>query len=180
MEFDYETFRKNLKKITSDTFIKCQEKVNPEEISGFALYSDNSAMTISISLNTFDYLKEMNKEEPGYNEYFKWTPGEWKYEMINAKEFEKLNLLLQKTNFDVDDINFSRHRNEIYNISVRVLEELRLENTFRRMTDNFVLMFAVSDFSEPDLEISYFKRLNKESESNNFEKWIIEEEKNKD
>jgi Domain of unknown function (DUF4303) len=175
MNFDYKTFEIELKEKTKNTFIGCTEKLNIKDISGFALYSDNSAMTISVSCNTYEHLKEMQEEEKGYNEYFKWTPGEWKYEMINAKEFKNLSSILSDSHFETNNASFLTHRNRIYNIAVKVLEQLKNENLFKETSNDFVLMFAVSDFSEPELEISFVKRLNSEIQSDEFEQWVLSE-----
>lgn len=176
MDFDIEEFKKDLKRLTKDTFEKCKKKINLKEISGFGLYSDNSAMTISISLNTYEHLKEMQEDEPGYDLYFKWSMGEWKYEMINLKEFEDLNELLQVSHDQLGQYNFLKHRDSIYNCAVGVLEELRREAVFRRVADDFVLMFGVSDFSEPELEIDWVKKLNSKDKSKEFIEYIESEE----
>jgi hypothetical protein len=175
MNFDYNTFEIELKEKAKITFIGCKEKLNIKDISGFALYSDNSATTISVSCNTFAYLKEMQEEEEGYDEYFKWTPGEWKYEMINAKEFKNLSSTLSDLHFEINNTSYLIHRNKIYKIAVKVLEELKNENLFNETSDDFVLMFGVSDFSEPELEIDFVKKLNSKVQSDEFELWIKSE-----
>lgn len=176
MNFDYDSFKIELKQKTKITFIGCTEKLDTKEISGFAIYSDTSAMTISISCNTYEHLKEMQQEEKGFDEYYKWTPGEWKYEMINAKEFKNLCILLSEAHFEVNSAAFLTHRNKIYNIAVNLLEELRNENLFKEMSSDFVLLFGVSDFSEVKLEIEFNKKLNSEKLASEFEKWILTEQ----
>jgi len=175
MDFDIEKFKKNLKNKTKITFEKCLEKLSKDEICGFALYSDNSAMTISISLNTYSHLKALREEEPGYDQYFRWTPGEWKYEMINSNEFEELNDLLDKAHVDVTEVQFLEYRNSVYNTAVEILEEMKNEGLFAGMKNDFILMFAVSDFSEPKLEIEYVSRLNNEQKNVEFREWIESE-----
>lgn len=179
MGFNIEKFKSELKPLTKSTFQKCLEKVDANEICGFSLYSDNSAMTISVSLNTHGHLEEMKEDDPEYEAYFRWTPGEWKYEMINAKAFAELNEMLQKAHLDETDIAFLTHRNKVYNCAVEVLEELKQEGIFTKMEDDFVLMFAVSDFSEPELETNFVQRLNSEQLTNEFEVWL-ESEKDED
>jgi len=179
MNFDYKKFENDLKAKTKATFIACTGKLDVKEIAGFALYSDNSAMTISVTCNTYEHLKELQSEEveeDGDEIYFKWTPGEWKYELVNAKEFQDLCALLRDTHFDEKSGIFSTHRNNIYSIAVKVLEELKAEELFKDMNDDFVLMFGVSDFSDHKLEISFVKRLNSKELADEFEQWIVTQE----
>lgn len=168
-------FKQALESAARETFVKCKEKIALEEISGFALYSDPSAMSISVSLNTFDHLEELQEDETGYETYFKWTPGEWKYEMVNAQAFADLSKQLQVWHSQVDSLSFLRYRNDVYNCAVEVLEELKEKKLFKNMSEDFVLMFAVSDFSEHALEIEYVKRLNSQPLAKEFEIWIKEE-----
>jgi hypothetical protein len=179
MNFDYKKFEIDLKDKTRSTFIACTGKLDVKEIAGFALYSDNSAMTISVTCNTYQHLKELQieeVEEDGDEIYFKWTPGEWKYELVNAKEFQDLCALLRDTHFDEKSGIFSTHRNMIYSTAVKVLKELRTEGLFEKMNNDFVLMFGVSDFSDHKLEISFVKSLNSKLLAEEFEKWIVTQE----
>ena len=141
------------------------------------MYSDASALTISVSCNTYKHLKEMQSEEEGHDDYFKWSVGEWKYETINAKEFAGLTNLLQEENSAVEGNQgkFIENRNRLFNTAVEVLEELRKEGLFDKMTREFVLMFGISDFSDVKLEISFAKRLNNEALANEFENWLLSE-----
>lgn len=176
MNFDYKKFEFELKEKTKIAFNACAEKLDIKNIAGFALYSDNSAMTISASCNTYENLKRLQNKYPGSDVYLKWTPGEWKYELVREIEFEDLCTLLRDAHFDKDAGVFSAHRNKIYSTAVKVLEELRAEGLFKGMNDDFVLMFGVSDFSDHKLEISFVKRLNSEILANEFEQWIVTQE----
>jgi len=179
MNFDIESFKKNLKEKTKITFLKSLEKLNIDEISGFALYSDNDAIAISATVNTFEYLKEMQELEPGFDEYFRWTPGNWKYEMFNGEDFDLLAKELRKSiEIEMSEAQFVEYRNSVWNASVEVLEELKEEGLFSKMKPDFVLTFAISDFDDSELEIEYVKRLNNEEQTNVFIKWIESETEN--
>ena len=175
MNFNYTNFEAELKKLTGETFNKCLQKLDAAQFSGFALYSDESAMSISVSCNTQEHLKEALEEEKGHDAYFKWTPGEWKYEMVNSKAFETLNGELSQVHLADNGSDFLTHRNKIFRIAVKVLSDLKIERLFRTMSENFVLMFAVSDFSEPEFEIEFVKMLNTPMQVREFEEWIIKE-----
>ena len=179
MNFDTNDFKKTLKYLTKATFLKCLTKLDSKEICGFALYSDNSAMTMSVSLNTCSYLEERQEDNPKYVAYYRWTPGEWRYEMVNSKEFKIFDRSLQEAHFEENETGsnagFLTHRNRVYNSAIAVLKELRQEGLFDKMTNNFVLMFAVSDFSEPDFEIDSVKQLNSAELASEFEQWLASE-----
>lgn len=176
MKIDLEKFKIQLKEKTKETYLTCIEKVDLRNICGFALYSDTSAMSISVSLNLYDNLKELQEEEEGFDSYFKFTPGEWQYEMINAKEFIALTKMLQTAHFKSDENEDINLRNKIYNCSVEVLEELKNEKLFIRTHKDFVLMFAVSDFSNHELENEWFIRLNDKEVAEEFSNWLESED----
>lgn len=100
-ELDYEYFKKELKAKTKATYENYLQEYNAIPLSGFALYSDESAMSISVSLNTYEYLKSNIEEEPGYDSYFRFSPGEWKTEFYNESVFIELNDLLEKWSNEV-------------------------------------------------------------------------------
>jgi hypothetical protein len=176
MNFDYKNFKFLLKEKTEIAFNACVEKLSIENISGFALYSDNSAMTMSASCNTHENLKRLQNKYPGSDVYLKWTPGEWKYELVREKEFQNLCVLLRNEHFSEESSIFSTHRNKIYSTAVEVLEELRAEGLFKTINEDFVLQFGVSDFSDHKLEIGFVKRLNSEALAKEFEDWILTQE----
>lgn len=179
MDFDYLAFKKELKEKTKLTYLGIINRLNRGDIAGFALYSDESAITISVSCNTFQHLDELISESEDEDReidriYYKWTPEEWKYEMINNKEFEVLSNQLRKHAQElINESQFLEHVEKTYNISVEALEELRMEELFKGTKDDFVLMFGISDFSDIPLEISFVKRLNFEKLALEFEKWIV-------
>jgi hypothetical protein len=176
MNFDYKNFELELKEKTKIAFNACVEKLDIKDIAGFALYSDESAMTISASCNTYENLKRLQNKYPGSDVYFKWTPGEWKYELVREKEFQHLCTLLRSEQLSDETEKISAHVTNIYSTAVNVLEELRAEGLFENMNDDFVLMFGVSDFSDHKLEISFVRRLNSKVLAEEFEQWIVTQE----
>ena len=71
---------------------------------------------------------------------------------------------------------FVIHRKKIFSISVEVLEELKNENLFDNINNNFVLMFGISEFEDKDLEKEFVKKLNNDVNFLEFENWINSEE----
>ena len=126
-------------------------------------------MSISISCNTITYLKELQQEEKGYDEYFKWSMNEWKYEMINEMHFSKINqeLLNEHNKISNNQILFIKHKDTIFKIAVEILEELKEESLFKNLN---------SEFDDKEIEISFAKRLNDETKFMEFKNWIDSEE----
>lgn len=180
MQFDYASFQQRLEDLTRVTFKTSLTKLPAPEIAGFALYSDNAAMTISVSLNTFTHLRQLQAKSPEYADYYRWTPGEWRYEMINAKAFAELNQQLRDAHEEVNKVFFDKHQYQVYECAVAVLEKLREEGTFDVLDEEAVLLFAVSDFSDPGFEIKTARRLNDAGKGDQFEAWIESEEEDDD
>lgn len=95
--------------------------------------------------------------------------------MFQEELMEELNILLQENNDKRPSNQWLKHRNEIYKIAVDVLSELKQEGTFDGLKKDFVLMFAISDFSDPKLEIGFVKKLNAPKIAQEFEQWLKEE-----
>ena len=104
--------------------------------------------------------------------------GEWKYEMINHKDFADLNteLLEEFNKLEGLQAAFTAHRNKIVSICIEVLKELKDDNTFSALSNEFILMIGISDFDDKDFEKAIVKELNNEVLSLEFEKWIDTEE----
>ncbi|MFK6999563.1 DUF4303 domain-containing protein [Flavobacterium oreochromis] len=175
---NYIELKEKLKEVTKITFSGCLERISKDELCGFGLYTDESVLSLSVSCNINQHLKELQDEEEGYDEYFKWTMGEWKYEMINHKEFSDINDFLEKEFIKAENNQalFLVHRKKIISIAVEVLEELKEENLFAEMNIDFVLMFGISEFDDKDLEKEIVKRLNDKDKYLEFESWINSEE----
>ncbi|SCC26328.1 protein of unknown function [Gilliamella intestini] len=135
-------------------------------------------MSISISCNTITHLKELQQEEKDYDEYFKWSINEWKYEMINEMHFSKINeeLLNEHNKISNNQILFIKHKDTIFKIAVEVLEELKEESLFKNLNSEFVLMFGISEFDDKEIEKVFAKRLNDETKFMEFKNWIDSEE----
>ena len=176
MNFDYEGFKESLKNVTRSTYETALTKMPPEDLCGFALYSDESAMSISVTINSAPHLAANRERKPRYADYYRWSPGEWKYETVNIAAFKDLNDLLQAALKEVDQGSWRKHRNRIYDSAVRALEELKKEGLFKDVSDDFVLMFAVSELSEQELEIEWVERLNRKSLAEEFAAWLETEE----
>jgi hypothetical protein len=176
MEYkEYDLFKKGLKNETKKLYLDFIDTENKDNICGFSLYSDESAMSVSAAINIYSHFNEIIKEESGYDSYFRFSPNEWKYDFIESKGMDDLSTFLQKGLFSTPKQQFIEHRNKIYSIIVDVLEELKNEKIFDGLKDDFVLMFSITDFSDMELEFPFIRRLNSEEIVREFEKWKMEE-----
>lgn len=175
---NYSEFKENLKKITKATFLKCAKNLKAEEICGFGIYTDESVMSMSICCNTLTHLKDLQQEEKGNDEYFKWSINEWQYEMINEIHVAKINeeLLNEHRKISDNQILFEKHKDKILNIAVEVLQELKQESLFKNLNREFVLMFGISDFDDKEIEKAIAQRLNDATQFMQFKNWLDSEE----
>lgn len=174
--FDYTAFKALLKERTKSAYLKCSDAVGTGNLAGFALYSDECAMTISVSYNTYAHLAEIREEEPGYDTYFRWAPGEWACEGFEEETFGDLDRTLREASLAIrGKRKMRKHTSAIFNLAVEVLEELRSERLFGGTTEDFVLVFAASDFSDPGMETEFARRLNAEDQAGEFAAWIESE-----
>ena len=171
--FDYELFKEKLKEVSKQIYLK-YEKQNGDDICGFALYSDDSAMSISISMNTYTYLNEQIKEDPSYECDFRFSPEEWKYDAIESEDIDRLSKLLESAHLRISRSKLATHKDRIFNIATTVLEELKQENLFKALKDDFVLLFSMSEFSDTALLLSSFKQLNSGEMAVRYEQWLEE------
>jgi hypothetical protein len=168
-------FEEDLYKITKEIFTSFQAKKDSEIICGFALYSDGSASSIAASLNTRDHLDELVEENPDDKEYFRWSPAEWKYEGLESIKTNSLSKKLFEASGKISGEEFYKFRNQIFDSSVRVLKRMKEEGVFSSTDEDFILLFSVSDFSNPASEIAWVNALNDEALSQEFEEWITNE-----
>jgi Domain of unknown function (DUF4303) len=176
-EFNFEQFKFKLKQSTKKNFLQLKEE--NKDICAFGLYSDESAMSISISYNTAIHLNELQDEDPDEKTYYKWSPGEWICESDVIGDFEELNEELKPSaeeRFSNDD-EFLEFRDSLFNTAVEVLSELKSEGVFDGNDDNFVLLFSASEYENIEKEIKWVKQLNFEKSAKQFEDWLIEDSK---
>jgi len=177
---NFEILRQNIENATKKAFIEIFEKYGAEEIYGFALYSDEGAMTVCPSTNTIKHLSTADKEQ---FDYYKFEPAEWKYEMKGADiEFndicKQLRNELEKNEYlDNEEYNetwFLKFQSELYETCISVLEKLKKENFFKKIVGKDIfLIFTVSEyeFETNDLK-NILKRLNENEYKTEYLNWM--------
>lgn len=140
-----------------------------EEVCAIALYSDASAMSIDMAANTFRHLAATQIEDPDDALYVKWSPAEWALEGFATRKFDQPGALLrQLAAIDKSSAAFERHRDRIFGTAVDTLDVLRRSGALGRG----IVVFAVSDYADPDREISWINRLNDQDDATEFRRWI--------
>ena len=171
---NFEILKQNIEDATKKAFIEIFEKYGVDEIYGFALYSDEGAMTVCPSTNTIKHLFKADKEDFAY---YKFEPAEWKYEMQGAdKEFNKIcNELRNELDKNEDnDEWFEEFQKQLFDTCIEILEKLKNENFFKSIVGKDIyLTFTVSDyeFDKNDLK-NIVNRLNDNEYKTEYLNWI--------
>lgn len=180
---NFDTFKSDLFNATKDIVRTYKQKVGGHSICAFALYSDESASSISASLNMIDHLKKLSVENPKLQRLYKWSPAEWQYEGLSGKVMDRLSKQLFDISMGADDSDeveevdaqFEEFRTRLFDLCVAVLQSLKQEGLFDKMHSDFILMFDVSDYSDDKAKVSWVRQLNDEKIAKEFEDWLSEE-----
>jgi hypothetical protein len=176
---DYNLLKNNLKKIVYKIFDNYKKEHNIRKICGMALFSDEDAMSISMAVNTYEHLENNINENPEFPFDFKYNPEEW-HEIIEDNELDNFNKTIGELALKIKRKQSNEHRNNIYKISVEILNELKGEQYFKDFNDDFLLLFSLSNFEYPEMVIEYNKKYNNKTFSEEYEKWINEMEEGDD
>ena len=171
---DYGLLKTNLKEIVNEIFNNYIKKYDIKDICGFSLYSDEDAMSVSMSINTYKHHQNNIKDAPENKLYYKFNPEEWK-EIIENNKLDKFNKQLQQFSLKLKKKRLTEYRNNIYKLSVEILDELKTIQLFKNMKSDFVLLFSVSDCELPEIVIEYNTKYNTKEIVNEYEQWLKEE-----
>lgn len=158
-----------------NAFLEVIKNHEGESFCGFALYSDESAMTICPSVNTLSHLEEQTKEMPDESLYLKFATAEWAYEFEGASHLDEAVALISGENSYYDDESeFDDFRMGVYDCCIAALKKLDAEGLFGtpEQREAIPLVFSVSDFEDPDIELEWIKQLNPPSIVAEFEEYL--------
>jgi hypothetical protein len=172
-KLNFNQFKLELKDITEKIFHEVIKKYGKDNICGFALYSDESAGSISASVNTCTHLKKKQLKYPDDQVMVKWTPAEWAYENVEYDYIKNLSKKLSdiSSHFGEDGL-FEEFKSKVFDSILDVLIDLKNEKLFDSMNEYFVLLFATSDYSHPEEAIRWAKMLNSTSLSKELENYL--------
>jgi Domain of unknown function (DUF4303) len=161
-----------IRKATFAAFKKALKEIGAEELCGFSLYTDESAMSLSVSINTADYLKKAAKDDPDNRTSYQWSPPEWKEEGYQEILFDKLNDELYAYHeklSDMDDNEKTKFTRDFFAACVLVLKELK-KSVPKGINKDFVLVFDISDYDDTEALIVWAKKLNPPKKAKEYEK----------
>ncbi len=185
--FDRATFHREVYLEARRAFTALAERYSDQEFCGYALYSDEDAMTVCYSVNTVDHLtrakQEVEQQYPGEAEYLEWSPAEWAFEN-EGPWFNQISKKLAGLGFVLNGDEFTQFpdqrppqstcqfRDDVFNSCVDVLESLVAEGFFPSSHDH-VVVFAISDFDvDPERETGWIRRLNPAAVADRFSRLV--------
>lgn len=169
---NFDLLKQEIEAATKKAFLEMFEKHGAEKIYGFALYSDEGAMTVCPSTNTLKHLENADQEDLAY---YKFEPAEWKYEMKGADtDFNDISTKLREEldkNEDNDEW-FEDFQMKLYETCIEILEKLKSENFFKQITgEDIFLNFTISDY---EFEINDLKNTIKRLNENDYRKEYLD------
>ena len=173
MSLDFLTLQKKVEIAARKAFSEVREKHSGDEICGYALYSDASAMSVSPAANSKSHLEDLSEEDPDDADYYRWSTGEWAYEFEGADYFKEASEMLQnESKSQANQSDFENFKLQAYEACVRALETLKEEGFFAKDKEDIVILFTLSDAEIPTKEIEWVERLNSQALSDKFKQWI--------
>lgn len=170
MKIDFEALLAEVKVGAKKAFQACRENADGKTIFGYALYSDDSAMTICHMCGTRELLAGRTDEPE-----VRWICHEWDLQ-AGGGNLDKANERINAEDaFDRDsDADFIRFRDGVYATCVRAMDELIAEGFFggEKERDGMFLTFAVSDPDDMMREIRWSRRLNTPSVLRSYDNWV--------
>jgi len=137
-----------------------------EKIIAFALYSDESAMTVSNAINTLQHLQECQKEDPEHEFDYKFAPAEWKYEAeFSTDAFAGISGKV-RSEVSKDETDFCSFKKQLFQTCFGALQEIK--SSYK---DDMLWLFAVSDSEITQQQIGWEYALNGDDTGKEFEEW---------
>ncbi|WP_306354280.1 DUF4303 domain-containing protein [Flavobacterium sp. '19STA2R22 D10 B1'] len=175
--FNFSTLELRIREATKKAFLEMYELHKAEGIYGFALYSDEGAMTVCPSTNTQQFLEDNAEEHQDDAVYYKFEPAEWKYEMRGADDaFENIctTIRTEVLENEENDEWFDDFQEQLYETCILVLEKLKQEHFFKNIVGHDIfLLFSVSEY-EFDTEkiVEIINRLNDNDYNQEYLNWM--------
>jgi hypothetical protein len=155
-EVDFSLLRSEVKEAAQRAFETVRANHPDEQFYGFALYSDESAMTIVPAANSEEAL-ESKAQKDGclpVPSWLRWGTGEWSYESEGAEHF---NIATQMINGEdrydeAEPEAFETFRNKVFATMVEALGDLDATGFFGTGTQReaVTLFCSISDSDEAE------------------------------
>ena len=122
---DWNKFEENCFKVTVELIRRILSENPDESFYAYSLYTDSSAMTVSLSANSEEKLKailDSDSDKSAENQsYYKWAISEWAYEGYGADLFSEISKGLRLSS---ERERFSDFKNSLINSLTNVLKKL--------------------------------------------------------
>lgn len=137
---------------------------NPTEVFyAFALYTDSSAMTVSLSANSEQSLKAILDSEDDKSKenqtYYKWAASEWAYEGFNAAAFTDISKLLRESTARSNFITFKQNLIECL---TQTLKRVKNEELNEYLKSSVLFVTITDDDDSEAVENASAKQINDE------------------
>lgn len=136
--------------------------------AGFALYSDETAMSLFCSANTPENLERLDEDDSEVADLVRWTPAEWDLEDIGSWFFDEINEVLLESYRAEEPVE---DRQVMFEAAVDALERLREEGEFQSHPE-VVVLFRLSDDEHDERDSTWLARLNPADVVADYEEWL--------
>ena len=173
---DYQLLGQDICKAAKAAFTELAERSRPETLCAFALYSDESAMTVCPAANTSSHLTTAQADNPEFMADYKFSPSEWRFDGEGAEEaFAAISRQLAyrpESNEAGDEAAFDTFRSGVFEACANALKTLKAEGFFKMPASSpILLLFSVPDASITHREVALVKDLNDADIAREYERW---------
>lgn len=137
------------------TFTQLRQQ-SQEEFYAYALYTDDSAMTVVPAANSLNGLAVKLQEEAEIGEpdepiklYYKWASAEWQYEAWGGKNFQDICSIVRH---HPKRVEFTAFREEVINAMTQALKRLDNEGFFGTGSQRKAITLFVTSSDSDDAE----------------------------
>ena len=165
-----------IKNVAINAFETALDEFGADRLCGFALYTDESAMSLMVSVNTIEHFNSVVEANPEYRTSYLWSPPEWKIEGYRNDFFDEINNELsdyfdERVSNEETAAGFRQFSQMFFENCVEALESVK-DKIPETINKNFVLVFEISDYEDTETAVNWIKRLNNSEKAEEFEKMI--------
>jgi len=161
MAFDFIKLQSEIQDATKFAFNGLLEAHSDEHFYAFALYTDDSVISIAPSANSeegyqraiINFKKQFGEIEPEDLLYLQWATAEWAYEYVGHEHFSIVNDLLKKAQQNDSEyrkVDFQKYKGKVLSTMVAALHQLDEDGLFnvRSNREELTVFASISDSDE--------------------------------
>ncbi|WP_323634530.1 DUF4303 domain-containing protein [Pectobacterium polaris] len=142
---DWNKFEENCFKLTVKLIKKILSEKPNENFYAFSLYTDSSAMTVSLSANSEGKLKTIldadSDKSEGNQTYYRWAISEWAYEGYGSDLFSEISKELRLSS---ERESFSDFKNNLINSLTNALRRTN-EEILKDGREGVIMFVSITD-----------------------------------